>query len=282
MKKYLALALALALSLSLAACGTAASSTAPSAAASAASASTAATTLRVGASPAPHAEILEAAKELLSAQGINLEIIEFDDYVLPNTALDEGDLDANYFQHVPYLDYFNEANGTTIVSAAAIHYEPLGIYPGKSADLAKEIEGKTIAIPNDGSNEARALYLLEEQGLITVDHAAAYDATPIDITENKYNLTFVEMDADKLPAAVPDVDYAVINGNYAIAAGINETVLITEDAQGESAQTYANVVAVREGDEARADIKALIDVLKGAEIKAFIAERYKGAVVALD
>lgn len=294
MKKILTTALAAVLTLSLAACGApAASSSAAGAAASSKPASTAASTasgsageaitLRVGASPAPHAEILEQAKTLLAAEGITLEIVEFDDYVLPNTALDEGDLDANYFQHQPYLDTFNEANGTDIISAASIHYEPLGVYPGKSSDLASVAEGATILIPNDGSNEARALYLLEAQGLIQVDHSAGYAATPLDIPAdgNAKKLKFVEMDADKLPSAVQDADFAVINGNYAIAAGINETVLVTEESSGESAKTYANIVAVRPGDESRPEIQALVKVLQGEEIKAFIAEKYKGSVVAM-
>ncbi|MEG2931075.1 MAG: MetQ/NlpA family ABC transporter substrate-binding protein, partial [Ruthenibacterium sp.] len=263
-----------------------ASSAVPSSAVSApaaTSASKAAIVLKVGASPAPHAEILEAAKPLLAAEGITLEIVEFDEYVLPNTALEEGDLDANYFQHKPYLDTFNEGNGTHLVSAAAIHYEPLGIYPGKTATVDALADGAKIAVPNDGSNEARALYLLEAQGLVTIDHAAGYEATPLDIPAdgNPNEIKFVEMDADKLPSAVPDVDFAVINGNYAIASGINETVLVTEDAKGESAQTYANIIAVRKGDEAREEIKALVRVLKGDEIKKFIDEKYKGSVVAL-
>ncbi len=285
MKKTIAAFLALTLALSLTACGGAASSSvAASSAAQSTSDSQANITLKVGASPAPHAEILEAAKPILAAQGINLEIITFDDYVLPNTALSEGDLDANYFQHQPYLDLFNEKNGTEIVSLAAIHYEPLGIYPGKSSDLAKNLDGITIGIPNDGSNEARALYLLETQGLITVDHAAGYEATPLDIAAdgNPHNIQFVEMDADKLPAALPDVDYAVINGNYAIAAGINEAVLVTETSEGDSAKTYANIVAVRKGDEVRPELLALANALQSAEIKAFAQEKYKGSVVVLD
>ena len=283
MKKTIATFLALTLALSLTACGGAAASTASSAAQSASTSDTG-ITLKVGASPAPHAEILEAAKPILAEQGINLEIITFDDYVLPNTALSEGDLDANYFQHQPYLDLFNEKNGTEIASLAAIHYEPLGIYPGKSKDLTKDLEGITVGIPNDGSNEARALYLLEAQGLITVDHAAGYEATPLDIAKdgNPHNIQFVEMDADKLPAALPDVDYAVINGNYAIAAGINETVLVTESAEGDSAKTYANIVAVRKGDETRPELLALAKVLQSETIKSFAQEKYKGSVVVLD
>lgn len=292
MKKIFAIALALALALSLAACGGAAASSASSApASSAAPAATSASgvanagnmvTLKVGASPAPHAEILEAAKPLLEKEGIELEIVEFDDYVLPNTALSEGDLDANYFQHQPYLDTFNAANGTDIVSAGAIHYEPLGVYPGKSKDLTAIADGAQIGIPNDGSNEARALYLLEAQGLIKVDHTAAYAATPLDVTDNPHNINFVEMDADKLPSAVQDLDFAVINGNYAISAGINGTVLVTEDANSDSAKTYANIVAVRAGDEDRPEIKALVEVLKSDEIKSFIEQKYQGSVVPVD
>ena len=186
MKKVLAIGLAFVLALSLAACGGTASSapaSSPASASPAASASGETITLKVGASPAPHAEILEAAKPLLAAKGIELDIQEFDDYVLPNTALDEGDLDANYFQHQPYLDTFNDANGTDIVSAGSIHYEPLGIYPGKGSNLPSIADGAQVGIPNDGSNEARALYLLEAQGLIQVDHAAGYAATPLEVTE---------------------------------------------------------------------------------------------------
>lgn len=294
MKKLICAALTAALALSLAACGSTSASSAPAAssdpapaASSAPAADSTASTgtdglvLRVGASPAPHAEILEQAIPLLAKEGITLEVVEFDDYVLPNLALDEGTLDANYFQHKPYLDTFNEANGTDLVSAAAIHYEPLGIYPGKGTDLASIVDGASIGIPNDGSNEARALYLLEAQGLIKVDHAAAYAATPLDITENKKNIKFVELDADKLPGALPDVDFGVINGNYAIAAGINESVLLTEDATGDSAKTYGNIIAVRPSDETRAEIQSLIKVLQGSEIKAFIEEKYKGSVVVL-
>lgn len=288
MKKLICAALTAALTLSLAACGSTPAPSVPAAPSASAAGSTAASipggatiSLRVGASPAPHAEILEQAIPLLAKEGIVLEVIEFDDYVLPNLALDEGTLDANYFQHKPYLDTFNEANGTNLVSAAAIHYEPLGIYPGKGTDLAAVADGASIGIPNDGSNEARALYLLEAQGLIKVDHAAAYAATPLDITENTKNIKFVELDADKLPGALPDMDFGVINGNYAIAAGINESVLLTEDAAGDSAKTYGNVIAVRPGDESRAEIQSLVKVLQGPEIKAFIEEKYKGSVVVL-
>ncbi len=280
--KAAALAAVIASSLVLTACGGSASSSAAASQPAASASAVSLTKLKVGASPAPHAEILEAAKPLLAEKGIELEIVEFDDYVLPNTALDGGDLDANYFQHQPYLDSFNEGNGTDIVSAGAIHYEPLGLYPGKTASVDALADGAKIAVPNDGSNEARALYLLEAQGLIKVDHEKGFLATALDITENGKKLEIVELDADKIPSAIADVDLAVINGNYAIAAGLNNTVLVTEDAEGESAQTYANIVAVRKGDENRDDIKTLVEVLKSDEIKKFINEKYSGSVVPLD
>ena len=280
--KAAALAAVIASSLVLTACGGAASSSAAASQPAASASAVSLTKLKVGASPAPHAEILEAAKPLLAEKGIELEIVEFDDYVLPNTALDGGDLDANYFQHQPYLDSFNEGNGTDIVSAGAIHYEPLGLYPGKTASVDALADGAKIAVPNDGSNEARALYLLEAQGLIKVDHEKGFLATALDITENSKKLEIVELDADKIPSAIADVDLAVINGNYAIAAGLNNTVLVTEDAEGESAQTYANIVAVRNGDENRDDIKTLVEVLKSDDIKKFINEKYSGSVVPLD
>ncbi|MEG0910636.1 MAG: MetQ/NlpA family ABC transporter substrate-binding protein [Ruthenibacterium sp.] len=285
MMKKIRIFTAILCALALSACAAkpaASASAAPSAVAStsaAASASKAGIVLKVGASPAPHAEILEAAKPLLAAEGITLEIVEFDEYVLPNTALEEGDLDANYFQHKPYLDSFNEGNGTHLVSAAAIHYEPLGIYPGKTATVDALADGAKIAVPNDGSNEARALYLLEAQGVLKVDHAAGFAATALDVTENPKNIEIVELDADKIPSAVGDVDVAVINGNYAIAAGLTDTVLAQEDAAGESAKTYANIIAVREGDEARPEITALIKALQSDTVSAMITEKYKGSVV---
>lgn len=273
MKKSILASLALtgAVAIALSGCGAPSSSTVAD--------STTGTTLTVGASPAPHAEILEQVKPLLAEQGITLEIVEFDDYVIPNTALNDGDLDANYFQHQPYLDSFNEGNGTELVSAGSIHYEPLGVYPGKTAAIAELADGAQIAVPNDGSNEARALYLLEAQGLLTVDHEKGFTATAMDITDNPHNFDIVELDADKIPAAIQDVDLAVVNGNYAIASGINETVLVTEDSEGDSAQTYANIVAVRKGDESREDIKALVEALKSDTIKQFIEEKYQGSVV---
>lgn len=238
--------------------------------------------LKVGASSVPHAEILEVVKPILEEKGVDLQIVVFDEYVLPNTALEQGDIEANYFQHKPYLNFFNENNGTHLVAVANIHYEPLGIYPGKTATLEEVKEGTKIGIPNDGSNEARALYLLEAQGLITVNHDAGYEATPIDITANEKKIEFVEMDADKLPSAIKDLDFAVINGNYAIASGINETVLASEDKSSDSAATYANVIAVKEGNENNENVKLLISALSDEKVKSFIEEKYKGSVVALN
>ncbi len=235
--------------------------------------------ITVGASPAPHAEILEVAKEILAEEGYTLEIVEFTDYVLPNEALTAGDLDANYFQHQPYLDNYNANNGTDIVSVGAIHYEPLGLYPGKTASVEEIADGADIAIPNDGSNEARALYLLQDLGLITVDESKGYDITVIDIVDNPKNLNIIETAAEQLPNILPDVDLAVINGNYAIGAGIDSTVIITEDKNSDAAQTYANVVAVNPGHENDEKIVALLNALRSEEVRAFIEENYGISVV---
>lgn len=240
--------------------------------------------LVVGASTSPHAEILEAAKPLLKEKGYELEIKEFSDYVLPNTSLEDGDLDANYFQHQPYLDDFNTNNKTHLVSVAAIHYEPLGIYAGKTANLADIKDGAKIAVPNDTTNEARALLLLQEQGLITVNKNAGLNATAKDITVNTLNIEIVEIEAAQLVRTLQDVDFAVINGNYALQGGLNVATdaLAKEEADSLAAQTYANVLVVREGDEERADIKALIEVLESKEISEFIAGKYEGSVVSMN
>lgn len=233
----------------------------------------------VGASPSPHAQILEAASEQLAQKGYQLEIKEFTDYIMPNTALEDGELDANFFQHQPYLTDFNEKNGTKLVSAAAIHFEPLGIYGGKTADLADLPEGAQIAVPNDTTNEARALWLLQAQGIIEVDEQAGLEATKQDITSNPKNVEIVEMEAAQLPRALADVDFAVINGNYAVAAEIADQVLVTEDKDSEAAKQYANIVAVREGDENREDIKALVEALQSDEVKAYIEETFGSTVI---
>lgn len=234
----------------------------------------------VGASPTPHAIILKEAAKLLKAKGYDLEVKEFSDYVLPNTALEDKQLDANYFQHQPYLDSFNKEKGTHIVSAGAIHYEPFGIYAGKTKSLADLKDGATVAVPNDTSNEARALLLLQAQGLIKLKSGAGITATQKDIAENKKNLKFREIEAAQLVRSLPDVDIAIINGNYALEGGLKvESALAVEAADSLAATTYANIIAVRQGDENREDIKALVEVLKSDEIKTFIKDNFKGAVV---
>lgn len=239
-------------------------------------------TITIGASPAPHAEILEAAKEGLKEKGYDLVLKEYTDYVQPNLALSGGDLDANYFQHLPYLEQFNEENGTALISAAAIHYEPFGIYAGKTKSLAELAEGAKIAVPNDATNEARALLLLEAQGLITLKEGVGLKATKADIIENSKNLEIFEVEAAQLPRSLQDVELAVINGNYAIEAGLKVAdALVIEDAESLAAVTYGNVIAVSPGHERDEAVLALIDVLTSESVKAFIEERYEGAVVPL-
>ena len=238
--------------------------------------------LVVGASPAPHAEILEAAREVLASKGYDLEIVEYTDYVIPNNALDSGDLDANYFQHGPYLESFNEQNGTDLASAGAIHYEPFGIYAGKTASLEELPDGATVLVPNDITNEARALLLLQDQGLLTLKEGAGLEATPMDIAENPKNLEFVELEAALLPRSLPDEDIAVINGNYAIEAGLKMSdALATEDPDSLAATTYGNVVAVRAEDVESEKTKALMEALTSPEVKEFMETTYEGAVVPL-
>ena len=292
MKKLISATLAASLALSLAACGSSAStdsvaasseaaSSESTAASSAAAESTAETSELAGTTPTPHAEILNVAKEVLAEQGIDLEVVEFSDYVQPNLVTESGEVDANYFQHTPYLDSFNEENGTHLVSVGAVHYEPFGIYPGKSDDLASIADGATIAVPNDTTNEARALQLLAAQGLITVRDGAGLTATINDITENPHNLQIKEIEAAQLPRTVQDVDFAVINGNYAMEAGfsVGKDALATEDASSEAAQTYANVLVVKEGNENAPAIQALYAALTSDKVKDYINSTYDGAVV---
>lgn len=236
----------------------------------------------VGASPAPHAEILKAAQEVLAEKGYELDIKEYVDYIQPNLALESGDLDANYFQHFPYLESFNEENGTKLVSAASIHYEPFGIYAGKASSLEELADGATVAVPNDTSNEARALLLLEAQGLIKLKDGADLTVTKNDIVENPKNLSLYEVEAAQIPRVVEDVDVAVINGNYAIEAGFKVSeALAVEDSESIAATTYGNVIAVREGQENDAKTKALVEALTSDEVKSFIESTYDGAVVPL-
>ena len=289
MKKLLSILLCAALVLGLAACGTAASD--PTAAPeSEAPATDAAETpsgelekIVVGASSTPHAEILEAVSGELEALGYELDIKIFDDYVMPNLALADGEIDANYFQHEPYLLNFNAENGTDLVSAAAIHYEPMGIYGGSKSSLDELAEGDIIAVPNDGTNEARALLLLQDQGLITLKEgidASTETATILDIAENPQNLEIVEMEAKNIPHSLPDVAFAVINGNYALQAGLTgEDALASESADSDAAQTYANILAVRAGEEDSAKTQALVTALTSETCRQFIEETYDGAVV---
>lgn len=236
--------------------------------------------IKVGASITPHAEILNSISEKLKEQGYELEVVEYNDYIIPNTALDSGELDANFIQHLPYLDDFNKENGTHIVSVADIHYEPFGIYAGKSDSLETLEDGAVIAVPNDTTNEARALLLLQDEGLIKLKEDAGIAATVTDIVENPKNLEIKELEAAQLPNALQDVDAAAINANYAIGAGLKlKDALAVEKSDSLAAQTYANIIAVREGSENDAKIKALVDAVKSDEVKKFIEEKYEGAVV---
>jgi len=264
MKKLLVIALALVLSLS---CVSA----------------LAATKLSIGATPAPHAEVLEVAAEILKEQGIDLEIVPFNDYVIPNTAVENGEIDANYFQHVLYLGDFNAKNGTHLVIVDKIHYEPFGIYAGKAASLADLKDGDKIAVPNDGTNEARALLLLEQEGLIKLAEGAGLTATKLDIVENPHNFDIMEIEAAQLPRSLGSVAVAVINGNYAIQAGMNASdALAVEDGSSEVIQNnYANVLVVKEGNEENEAILALAEALKSDAVKTFMEEKYNGAVVPL-
>ncbi len=239
--------------------------------------------LTIGATPAPHAEILEIAKEILAEQGVELEIRIFNDYIIPNTAVESGDLDANYFQHVLYLGEFNVENGTHLVSVAPIHYEPFGIYAGKTDRLEALEDGAKIAVPNDGTNEARALLLLEAQGLITLKEGVGLAATKLDIVENPHNYDIVEVEAAQVPRSLGSVAVAVINGNYAIDAGLKVSdALAVEDGASEVIQNnYANILVVKEGNEANEAILKLADALKSDAVKTFIEETYEGAVVPL-
>ena len=278
----MSLILALALSASLTACGS--SDTTETTDDADSGDTTETVTLKVAASPTPHAEILEQVKPILAEQGIDLVITEYGDYIVPNTAVDEGDEDANYFQHTPYLEQFNAENGTDLVSAGKIHYEPMGIYAGKTASLEELPDGATIAVPNDATNEARALQLLAAQGLIEIDPEAGLNATPNDITSNPKNLEFTELDAAMIPNTIEEFDLNVINSNYALQAGLNpaEDALASEDAASDAAQTYANIVAVKAGHENDPAIVALVDALHSEEIQEFINTTYAGSVLPID
>lgn len=285
MKKRILSAI-LAFALIFAAAALSACGSAPAAATAAPTAAAGDKTITVGASATPHAEILEQVKDALAAEGYTLNIVTYDDYVLPNKALADGEIDANYFQHQPYLDSYNKENGTTLVSAAKIHYEPFGIYGNGITDLKKLAAGATVIIPADDSNETRALLLLQQEGLIALNDGvtAATGATTLDIKDDGgYNIQTVQ--ADTVAAQLKNSNagsIAVINGNYALAAGLKiAAALATEDASGDAAQTYANIIAVRSGDENSPKIQALVKALKTDAVRDYINKTYNGAVVAL-
>lgn len=238
-------------------------------------------TITVGAGITPHAEILAAIKDDLAADGYTLNVVEYNDYVLPNTALENDELDANFFQHQPYLDQFNVEQGTHLVSVASVHYEPFAIYAGKTSSLADLKDGAKVAVPNDTSNEARALLLLESQGLIKLKEGAGLTATALDIVENPLNLEVVELEAAQLTRALQDVDIACINGNYAISGGLTvKDSLAAEQADSLAAQTYANIIVVKEGNEETDKTKALLKAVLSDKVRDFINTTYKdGSVV---
>lgn len=240
--------------------------------------------ITVAASATPHAEILEEAKTLLKDKGYELKVKVFDDYVQPNNVVESGEFDANYFQHVPYLEQFNEEKGTHLVVAGKIHYEPFGIYPGTKKDLKDIAKGDKIAVPNDTTNEARALLLLQDNGIIKLKDGAGIKATVNDIEENPNNIEIVELEAAQVPRVVNEVAYVVLNGNYALEANytVKKDALAYEKSDSEAAKTYVNVIAVKEGNENSKKIKALVDVLKSDSIKKFINEKYDGAVIVYD
>ena len=281
------LALALVLSLSLAAC---ASKTETAASTETASTETASETteskgtITVAASPTPHAEILAQAKPILEAEGWTLEVKEFQDYVQPNNVVESGEFDANYFQHIPYLENFNEEQGTHLVNAGGIHYEPFGIYPGTKSSLDDIAEGDTIAVPNDTTNEARALLLLQDNGILKLKDGAGLTATVLDIEENPYNVEILELEAAQVPRVKDEVAFVVLNGNYALDAGFSvaKDALSYEKSDSDAAKTYVNVIAVKEGNENSEKIQALVAALKSDTIRQYINDTYDGAVVPFD
>ncbi|MGN0438448.1 MAG: MetQ/NlpA family ABC transporter substrate-binding protein [Lachnospiraceae bacterium] len=238
-------------------------------------------TITVAASPTPHAEILAEAGKLLAKEGWTLEVTEFEDYVQPNLVVDSGEIDANYFQHVPYLDNFNEENGTHIVNAGGIHYEPFGIYPGTKKALSELEKGDVIAVPNDTTNEARALLLLEANGVITLKDGVGLEATVTDIEENPYEIEIQELEAAQVSRVVDEVAFVVLNGNYALEAGFSvaKDAVAYEKSDSEAAKTYVNIIGVAQGHENDEGIQALVNVLKSDEIKQFITDTYDGAVI---
>ncbi len=237
--------------------------------------------IKVAASPTPHAEILAKAEEMLAKDGWELEVIEFTDYVQPNLVVDSGEIYANYFQHIPYLESFNEEQGTSLVNAGSIHYEPFGIYPGTKASIDELEEGDVIAVPNDTTNEARALLLLQDNGLLTLAEGAGLTATVNDIEENPMNLEILELEAAQVSRYTKEAALVVLNGNYALDAGytVAEDAIAYEASDSEAAKTYVNIIAVKEGNENNEGVAALVEALKSDEMKDFINETYNGAVI---
>ena len=240
--------------------------------------------IKVAASATPHAEILEEAKPLLEKEGYDLEVTVFDDYVQPNEVVDSGDFDANYFQHAPYMEQFNKEKGTKLVDAGDIHYEPFGIYPGTKKSLDEIADGYEIAVPNDTTNEARALLLLQDNGIIKLKDGAGLTATVNDIAENPHNIKIVELEAAQVARVTGETAFVVLNGNYALQAGysVKKDALAYEAADSEAAKTYVNIIAVKDGNQDSDAIKALVKVLKSDDIKKFIDEKYDGAVIAFE
>lgn len=238
-------------------------------------------TIKIAASPVPHAEILGKAAEILKDYGYELDIVEFEDYVQPNLVVESGEFDANYMEHIPYLNSFNEEQGTHIVNAGGIHYEPFGIYPGTKSSLSDIADGDTVALPNDTTNEARALLLLQDNGIITLKDGAGLTATVNDIVENPYNIKFVELEAAQVARVVDEVSYVVLNGNYALEAGysVGKDSIAYEASDSIAAKTYVNIIGVLEGNENADKIKALVTVLRSDDIKKFIEDTYDGAVI---
>ena len=238
-------------------------------------------TITVAASATPHSEILEQVKPILAEQGWDLEVTVFDDYVQPNLVVESGEFDANYFQHIPYLESFNEEQGTHLVNAGGIHYEPFGIYPGTKSDLTTLEKGDVIAVPNDTTNEARALLLLQDNGVITLKDGVGLEATVRDIVENPNEIEIQELEAAQVPRVIDEVAFVVLNGNYALEAGYNvvNDSIAYEKADSEAAKTYVNIIAVKEGNENNEGIVALVEALKSDEIKEYINNTYSGGVI---
>ena len=238
-------------------------------------------TIKVAASVTPHSEILNQAQAILAKEGWNLEVTVFDDYVQPNLVVESGEFDANYFQHIPYLENFNKENKTHLVNAGGIHYEPFGIYPGTKKSLDDLAEGDTIAVPNDTTNEARALLLLQDNGVIQLKEGAGLEATVKDIAENPKNIKIQELEAAQVSRVKDEVAFVVLNGNYALQAGFSaaKDSIAYEKADSEAAKTYVNIIAVKEGNENSEGIQALVKVLQSDEIKNYINDTYDGAVI---